>query len=169
MTDNNFCLVLCYAKWCGHCTRYYIKNEDGTEKEIKISKDGPTTWQEVRDYVEEKLKCNVTQFEETELKENKNKDFNLESMIPEGWPTIMMCKRSNEKEKYEKYRLFKGDRTNLEDIRQFIKNCISGEEEKEEKEGKQTGGSTDYRIKYKKYKQMYSDLVNKYNTLKNKN
>lgn len=192
--NDNFCLVLCYANWCGHCTRYYIK-EDGKEKEIekdsplknlkelKELKDGDKlpevqTWQEVREYVEKVLnKCKVTQLEHKEIVPDdnatkdeveefykKNLEFDLKTMKPDGWPTIMMCKRENEKEKYKFFRLFKGYRTNLEHIKKFIEDCINGVEEKN-----QEGGGIDYRMKYKKYKQLYSELVDKYNTLKNKN
>jgi hypothetical protein len=172
--NDNFCLVLCYANWCAHCTSYYIKNEDRKEIDIKdISKvkeekkipDDVKTWQEVREYVEKKLNCKVTQFEdEADFEQNENSEFDLINMKPKGWPTIMMCKRKNEKEKYERFSIFEGNRTSLADIKKFVEDCISGNVQKSE----QTGGSIDYRMKYKKYKQMYSELVHKYNTLKHK-
>jgi hypothetical protein len=190
--DDNYCLVLCYAKWCGHCTSYYIKKENGEEEKlekkeiehIKKLKDGAKlpevkTWQEVRLYVDKVLKCNVTQFEdEADFQSSENKteegefrnQFNLENMKPKGWPTIMMCKRENENEQYKRFRIFEENRTSLADIKKFVEDCIEGkpEEKSEEESAKQTGGSNNYRMKYKKYKLLYSELVDKYNTLKHK-
>lgn len=187
--NDNFCLVLCYADWCGHCRRYYIKKDDGSEVDIDVKhitqlKDGDKlpeveTWQEVREYVDRVLnKCKVTQLEHKQIvppeksteKEadkfyNKNPDFAVKTMNPpNGWPTIMMCKRENEKEKYKRFSIFEGNRTSLADIKKFVEDCISGNVQKSE----QSGGGIDYRMKYKKYKQMYSELVHKYNTLKHK-
>ncbi len=180
--NDNFCLVLCYANWCGHCTRYYIKEDREEKKEIGIDcisavkkerkiPDDVKTWQEVREYVKKELKCKVTQFEDgADFKQNKNSEFDLENMKPEGWPTIMMCKRDNENEKYKRFRIFKGNRTSFKDFETFIDDCIKAkpDEESEKESAKQIGGNNNYRMKYKKYKQLYSELVDKYNTLKHK-
>ena len=71
--------------------------------------------------------------------------------LVEGYPTILI-KINDDVHKYE------GNRT-IEDILKFIANKIN----------MQKGGSlVDYRAKYKKYKNMYAEIVSKYNNLKNK-
>ena len=158
-SKDDLALVLLYANWCGACKNFYIKDGETPKHYDKLEEHQKiNSWQAV------KKNCKITTFEfESEVlkngKDEVNKDgFNLVELnkMIEHWPTIIMFKKENGK--YVKVKeLTEGGRS-TDNINKFIEECS--------KEVKQTGGSADYKKKYKKYKHLYADLLEKYNKIK---
>lgn len=91
-----------------------------------------------------------------------------ELLMFRGYPTLMLMKNVNGI--YEKYNLCNVPRNNGTAVCDFIKKCQTGKIESEKEIKLQEGGNKkNYRKKYKKYKKMYADLVEKYIVLKDKN
>ena len=152
MTDYQ--LVLLHAKWCGHCKRFNPKKREDGDK---------LTWLDVKNKVKDKIKC--TEFEEQELNEDKE-GWDMESLrnTAQGWPTLLfVVKKDN---KYKPHSYFEGNRGDINDFIEAIDGVIN-----ETTKPILSGGGIKmvnmYRLKYKKYKQLYADLIKKYNKLKN--
>ncbi len=111
------------------------------------------TWEELKETKKKIDGCSSVKYKEYERDQisNPNTSANKFDDLVEGYPTILV-KINDDVHKYE------GNRT-IEDILKFVANKIN----------MQRGGSlVDYRAKYKKYKNMYAEIVTKYNNLKNK-
>lgn len=151
-------LVLLHAKWCGHCQRF--NPEDG-------KKSKTLTWLDVKDKVKDKIKC--MQFEEKELESDvKGWDMDALRSSSQGWPTLLFVVRNNENELYIPHSYFEGNRDNINDFIKAIDDVL-----KSEKKPILSGGGISminkYRTKYKKYKQLYADLLKEYKKLKTNN
>ena len=150
-------LVLLHADWCGHCKRFNPK--EGKE-------GNRITWSNVKDKVKDKIKC--MQFEERELNEDK-KGWDMESLrnAGQGWPTLLFVVRNNDNDEYKPHSYFEGNRENIDDFFKAIDDVL-----KSEKKPILSGGGipmiNKYRTKYKKYKQLYADLLKQYKELKTK-
>ena len=132
--SEDFILVLCYANWCSHCKRFYLKEGDKPLSLDEVKKLDTLSWQKV------KADCGIkaTQFEEGELSGKVNleekkkdgvevKDFDLKDLTThvQGWPTILILKK-NAEGKYVYHETYEGSRDKIEQIKQFIEKCKSG-------------------------------------------
>lgn len=153
-------LVLLHADWCGHCQRFNPK--DGKNKS-----GNSLTWSDVKDKVKDKMKC--MQFEEKELN-NDVKGWDMDSLkkAAQGWPTLLFVVRNNDTDEYKPHSYFEGNRENIDDFFQAIDDVL-----KSQKKPILSGGGipmiNKYRTKYKKYKQLYADLLKEYKKLKANN
>jgi hypothetical protein len=164
-------LALLHAKWCGHCVRFYPENEKNNDNEKnnenknenknKNKKGGSKalTWGEVKKEV--KIPC--VEFEEGDLeKEHKGYDIKSIKEAAQGWPTLVFLVRNNNNENFRPHSYFEGNRTNINDFHKAIESIS-------EKNSILSGGGINmvnkYRTKYKKYKQLYADLMVKYKQL----
>jgi thiol-disulfide isomerase/thioredoxin len=96
---------------------------------------------------------------------NKTDIYDLLSF--RGYPTLMIMKNINGI--YEKYSMCNAPRDDGNAVCEFIKKCKSGENKQNKIDHLQRGGNKpNYRKKYRKYKTMYANLVEKYIKLKNK-
>ena len=146
-------LVLLYANWCGHCRDFYVKDNNGKPLEFSEIDKNQVSWQKI------KKECDIKtlQFEESELKKGGKVDgIDLKDLheYVNSWPTIIMLEKQGEK--YKILNQFTGSRNSVNDFKEFITECA------EPFKTKQEGGSVKYRLKYKKYKVMYRNLLNKY-------
>ncbi len=146
-------LVLLYANWCGHCTDFYLKDNSGKPLELSDIDKNKISWQKV------KKECDVKtmEFESQQLKKGgvvDGVDLKELNEYVQSWPTIVMLQKQKDGNKYEILKQYKGFRDNIENFKNFIKEC--------KETTKQEGGSVNYRTKYKKYKVMYRDLLKKY-------
>jgi thiol-disulfide isomerase/thioredoxin len=153
-------LVLLHAEWCGHCNRF-------NPKEGKEVKGGNIlTWSDVKKKVEHKMKC--MQFEEKEL-ENDIDGWDMESLrnAGQGWPTLLFVVKNNEAEKYKPHSYFEGNRDKIDDFFIAIDKVL-----KSKNSSILSGGEMSmvnkYRTKYKKYKELYANLLKEYKKIKNK-
>ena len=168
---DNLVLVLLYANWCGHCKNFYRKDSTGKPLDLEEAKkdaNGQLTWQQV------KKECGVKtmQFEEKELEnadgkvenislDELNKYMSSEDEIKRrGWPTIVMLKKNGDK--YDILKQFEKSRSDIQEFKDFIKECEKECEKGAKTESGQKGGAINYRHKYKKYKVMYRELMQKY-------
>ena len=151
-------LVLLHADWCGHCKRFNPKEGKSGNR---------LTWSDVKDKVKDKINC--MQFEEKELN-NDVKGWDLESLkkASQGWPTLLFVVRNDDTDAYKPHSYFEGNRENIDDFFQAIDDVL-----KSEKKPILSGGGIPvinrYRAKYKKYKQLYADLLKEYKKLKTNN
>ena len=168
-------LALLYANWCGHCKIFYPENEkiddankkDNENKNTKKGRSRDLTWGQVKEQVRDKISC--VQFEEGDLeKEHEGYDMNDIKHAPQGWPTLLFLVKENKNDNFKPHSYFGGDRTNIEEFYKAIDKVKSGKAE--QLSGGATGGGIQmvnrYRTKYKKYKQLYADLLVKYKQLK---
>lgn len=150
-------LVLLHANWCGHCKQFNPKEGKSGDR---------LTWSDVKDKVKDKIRC--MQFEEKELNEDKE-GWDMESLrkASQGWPTLLFVVRNNNNDTYKPHSYFEGDREIIDDFITAIDDVL-----KEEKKPILSGGGipmiNKYRTKYKKYKQLYANLLKQYKEL-NKN
>ena len=157
-------LALLHAKWCGHCNSFYPENERGTENKNTKKGGGKTlTWGQVKEQVKDKISC--IQFEEGDLeKEHEGYDIKAIKGSVQGWPTLLFLVKEEENDKLKPHSYFEEDRTNIDHFHKAIDKVKSG------KAGQLSGGAIQmvnkYRTKYKKYKQLYADLLVKYKQLK---
>ena len=184
MAEKNVILMLVYAKWCGHCIRFLdlkdgavglnskwieictgLKNCEELKKEVKL-----TTMHLEEGQLEQLASLNkeLTKSEESidvlkkmfdNLKESSNItediDYNEVSKRVQGYPTIMALVKSSDGVFKPSEKKFNGDRSNAEDLIQYIKQCAGCDT-------KQEGGyKKKYKKKYKKYKKLYTSLLNK--------
>jgi len=153
-------LVLLHAKWCGHCKKF--NPQDGNSEKSGNS----LIWSDVKDKVKDKIKC--MEFEEQELNNDK-KGWDMESLrnASQGWPTLLFVVKENDNDKYAFDSYFEGNRENIDDFFKAIDNV-----KKSEKKKILSGGGipmiNKYRTKYKKYKQLYADLLKEYKEIKGK-
>lgn len=155
-------LVLLYAKWCGHCKTFNPESDSNDNNVV--------TWTKIKDELKEKHKFECTEFEEEELndktkldKEKKKYDIKSLRDSAQGWPTIVFVVRNNDNEKFHFHKLFNGNRTTIEDYKKSIKNV-----EKLDMDNLSGGAGAminKYRLKYKKYKQLYAKLIIQYKNL----
>lgn len=156
INKDDLLLVLLYANWCGHCRNFYKKDSNNSPldlKDIKSVDKNELTWQQV------KKDCGIKtlQFEEKELEKGGNiegvtlDELNKFMSEGKGWPTIVMLKKNGDK--YNILKQFEKSRNDMKNFEEFIEECKSSE---------QKGGSINYRHKYKKYKVMYRELMQKY-------
>ncbi len=156
---SDYQLVLLHADWCGHCKHFNPKEGKSGNR---------LTWSDVKDKVKDKMRC--MQFEEKELNEDKE-GWDMESLrkASQGWPTLLFVVRNNVQDEYKPHSYFEGNRENIDDFFTAIDDVL-----KSEKKPILSGGGipmiNKYRTKYKKYKQLYADLLKQYKELKeNKN
>jgi len=146
-------LVLLHADWCGHCKLF-------NPKEGKSKGGKRLIWPDVKDKVKDKIKC--MQFEEKELDRNVE-GWDMESLknAAQGWPTLLFVVRNDENDEYKPHSYFEGNRENIGDFFEAIDDVV-----KSEKKPILSGGGIPvinrYRSKYKKYKQLYADLLKEY-------
>ena len=158
---SDYQLVLLHADWCGHCKHFNPKEETEGKSRNRL------IWSDVKDKVKDKMKC--MQFEEKELNEDKQ-GWDMESLrkASQGWPTLLFVVRNNENDDYKPHSYFEGNRENIDDFFKAVDDVL-----KSEKKPILTGGGipmiNKYRAKYKKYKQLYADLLKQYKELKGKN
>jgi hypothetical protein len=169
---KDLCLVLCYAEWCGHCEEFVAPSD---KERLKWST------------VKEEIGIPCTQFEEKSLNGKQPSDkakkideqiiklssdpdaklFDLDELVNSvnGWPTIFMCIKGNDG-KYTILKKYSGSRETVKNFTDFVEECMKNKSDnKGEKDELKGGNSVDYQKKYKKYKNMYADLVIKYNKL----
>ena len=177
MSETNTILMLVYAKWCGHCVRYLnLGNDVNKSKWVEICE----SLNKCEDLKNIKLK--TIKLEETQLNELVNLDKELSSkkdsndlinMFNElkqtaditedikysdvldnvrGFPTIMVLTKSENGLFKPVDKEFTGDRGDAKSLIKYIQECTGCDKTIE-------GGS--YKKKYKKYKQLYTDLLNK--------
>ena len=131
---DDFILVLCYANWCGHCKRFYLKDKADKPLSLEeVKKLDSLSWQKV------KADCGIkaTQFEESELKGEINneekkqegvivEDFDLKDLSTrvKGWPTIVILKKDNSG-KYIYHETFDGGRDKIDSFKKFIEVCTN--------------------------------------------
>jgi thiol-disulfide isomerase/thioredoxin len=148
-------LVLLHAKWCGHCRNFNPQKDESGDK---------LTWNKVKDKVKDKIYC--AEFEEQELnKEIEGYDMDSLRKASQGWPTLLFVIKENDKDKFKPHSYFEGNRGDINDFFEAIDGVL-----KSEKKSILSGGGIPminrYRTKYKKYKQLYADLLTKYKELK---
>jgi thiol-disulfide isomerase/thioredoxin len=146
-------LQLYYASWCGHCkvfkpTWEIIQKELPKEKKL------------------DDIKLSFYDCEDTFIENDlKAKDVEKSGIHIKSYPTLIL-KIDTEYHVYPPV-----DRT-YDTIKQFILCKLNKASDKEcdifKAESQQKGGNTNYRNKYKKYKELYHDLLIKYHELKNK-
>jgi len=169
MTDINTLLVLVYAKWCGHCIRYLNldnKSDKSLWKEIcKILKS-------CKELTESDIKLDTIDFEEKHLKSlinsdkkslaemgiNYDIDFKKLNNVVEFYPTLIVLIKDNNGVFRQVNNIFNNDKENAKELITYIldsKKQLKGDAIK--------GGAInlDYRKKYKKYKKLYLELLNK--------
>jgi len=152
MTDYQ--LVLLHAKWCGYCKRFNPSDKASGDR---------LTWKDVKEKVKDKMKC--AEFEEGDL-EKDHDGYDMDSIKEsiQGWPTLIFLVK--EDGKYKPHSYFEGSRDKIEDFHTEIERVL-----KSDKKAILSGGGIPtvnrYRAKYKKYKQLYADLLTKYKQLKN--
>jgi thiol-disulfide isomerase/thioredoxin len=154
---SDYQLVLLHAKWCHYCKKFNPKEGESGDK---------LTWSAVKDKVKDKIKC--TEFEEQDLN-NEKEGYDMDSLkkASQGWPTLLFIVRENENDNFKPHSYFEGNRANIEDIFEAIDEVL-----KSQKKPILSGGGIPmvnrYRLKYKKYKQLYADLLKQYKELKKK-
>lgn len=150
-------LVLLHASWCHFCKQFNPKEGESGDK---------LTWSTVKDKVKDKIKC--TEFEEQDLNKDK-KGWDIESLkkAQQGWPTLLFVVKNNEGADYKPHSYYEGNRKDINDFFEAIDGVL-----KSEKKPILSGGGIStintYRGKYKKYKQLYADLLKKYKELQKK-
>ena len=181
MSETNVLLVLIYADWCGHCKKYLGKQEPFIDSWSNVTKK----LKEYNEFNTEKINLDTLKLEDKLLKEilnltnelaknnssndlqnlynqllkdtsiNYNIDYSSLKDKVEGYPTLILLRKEGKKF-VALTESFSGDRTNPESLKKYIINCCKN---------KQEGGKSinKYRNKYKKYKQMYRELLNKQN------
>lgn len=145
-------LQLYYANLCGHC---------------KVFKP---TWEIIQKELPKEpkfhdIKISFYDCEDTFIaNDSKAKDCEKSGISIKSYPTIIL-KVDTE------YHVYTFDRS-YDTIKQFILCKLNKANGKEcdifKPESEQKGGGIDYRNKYKKYKELYHDLLIKYHDLKNK-
>ena len=151
-----FKLVLLHAKWCGHCKSF---NPEKNNKGDKL------TWKDVKEKIKDKIEC--AEFEEQELN-NSNDDYDMDSLreAAQGWPTLLFVVKENDNDKFKPHSYFEGNRGDIDDFFEAVDGVL-----KSTKKPILAGGGISmvnkYREKYKKYKQLYADLLQKYKEIKN--
>ncbi len=147
---SDYKLALLYAHWCHYCKRFNPKDGDNGDN---------VTWNDVK----KKVKIDCVEFEEGDLDKLKD-EYDMESIkeAVQGWPTVLMLVKVNGK--YKPHSYFEGNRQNIDDFNSFISSVVEG------KKPILSGGGISmvnkYRNKYKKYKNLYADLMLKYKNLK---
>jgi thiol-disulfide isomerase/thioredoxin len=141
---------LYYADWCPHCRSFYPKDESGRPLELSEIKDNKEeSWQEIK----QKL-TKVDGYKVTCYNKSEKECTEAEKQTIDGWPTIMV-KINEGVYKYN------GGR-NYKELEESIKRGII-----QQKNGDELVGgnikyhNVDYKEKYKKYKKLYFDLMNK--------
>ena len=169
MSNLNTILVLVYADWCGHCIKY--KEKQG---------NNPSQWETIKEGLRNKdmgdIKLSILELEEKQLKKDKKLsdvserintaikqeliDFKKIESCVEGFPTLLILNKQDGIFVPAK-KSFNGNRTKLEDILNYIKEC---KQDCNNTDNNQKGGrQPNYRNKYKKYKKLYIDLLQKNN------
>lgn len=167
MSNLNTILVLVYANWCSHCIKY--KEKQG---------NNPSQWEIIKEGLRNKnmgdIKLSILELEEKQLKENtelsnvservntaiKQELIDLKKIksCVEGFPTLLVLNKQGDTFVPAK-KSFNGNRTKLEDILNYIKKC---NQDCNNTDNNQKGGrQPNYRNKYKKYKKLYIDLLQK--------
>jgi thiol-disulfide isomerase/thioredoxin len=151
MTNINAEVQFYYADWCGYCVRFkptwaVIKTNMPKDKDLeKVN----LTFHECED-------SNLSG--DLEAKSVENFGIKIDS-----YPTLVL-KIKNE------YHRYPTDKRDYELIKKFIQwkaGLIKMPEEfKEDTEINKQNGGDKYRMKYKKYKQLYKDIMIKYQELK---
>lgn len=164
MTDINTLLILVFANWCGHCIKY-LNLDNSSDKSLwkEICKD----LRESKEIKEDGINLDIIDFEESQIKTLLKSDkkslhemgikynINFKDLNDkvEFFPTlIILTKDTNGKFKTVE-NIFNGNKENIKDIIKYISN-----NKKYLKGGRI---KVDYRQKYKKYKKLYLDLINK--------
>lgn len=154
---SEYQLVLLHAKWCHYCKQFNPQEGDSGDK---------LTWSVVKDKVKDKIKC--IEFEEQELNEDK-KGWDMDSIrkASQGWPTLLFVIKNNENDNYKLHSYFEGDRGQINNFFEAIDGVLKSEQ-KSILSGGNISSINKYRLKYKKYKQLYADLLKQYNELQKK-
>jgi len=154
---SEYQLVLLHAKWCHYCKQFNPKEGERGDK---------LTWLDVKNKVKDKIKC--TEFEEQELNEDK-KGWDMDSIrkASQGWPTLLFVIKNNENDNYKLHSYFEGDRGQINNFFEAIDGVVKSEQ-KSILSGGNISTINKYRLKYKKYKQLYADLLKQHNELQKK-
>jgi thiol-disulfide isomerase/thioredoxin len=179
MSDKNIILMLVYAKWCGHCVRYLETDESGTNKWTKVCKE----LEKCSELHNDNINLDMIKLEEGQLKElanlekeidstNKNvsvikkilEELKRDAVINydidykalrdkvEFFPTLIALTKEQNGVFQPVKKIFNGKKEVAEDLKQYILHCRDCDKSQE-------GGK--YKKKYKKYKELYRDLLNK--------
>ena len=148
-------LVLLYAKWCGHCQRFNPSTDNNSSD---------LTWAKVKAAVKTKINCH--EFEEGDL-ETDHTGYDIDSIkdATKGWPTLLFLVKEKDSEKFKPHVYFEGNRSKIEDFHEAISQVTEGKV-KSILLGGSGLSSNKYRLKYKKYKQLYANIMKKYKELK---
>ena len=183
INKEDLCLVLCYAEWCGHCEEFVAPSDKNrlswstVKKEIGI----PCTQFEDKVLNNKEMSEKGKKISESIVKMPSDPDSNLFDLSElvnnvNGWPSILMCIKGDNG-KYTILKKYNGSRETIKNFTDFVEECIKNKsdnrkeerEEREDKKGEKDelrgGNRVDYQKKYKKYKNMYAELVIKYNKL----
>lgn len=187
MLSKSFVLFLVYAEWCGHCVRFlnitkegntvtYGEKSDWEKLKTKLSKEEGLIKE-----IGQNIELDYAKMESTDLEKEKDAitlessskpckiDCKKASTKVIGYPTIMLLKEENGVFVPVDKILEEG--RDEKSVKEYIIKCVKEEckitniptDETGDKSSMEImqGGKINYRNKYKKYKLLYRNLLNK--------
>lgn len=149
-------VTLFHALWCGHCKNF---SPEWKQLKDKITSENINASISLKDY------------EDKQLDSIDEKIQMINDVKFRGFPTLKIEVDYNGKHIEFDFSTLTGYNRNADDLLKLLRDITNDavNNKLDKYVVKQTGGmKTDYRKKYKKYKLMYAELVEKYNILKNK-